>query len=289
MKSDRQSRLLLALLRGGRFLALGSLLALGLALGGCRRDGLVDFLSENEERGVRRAVSGELERGFSHGGLGEERVRACLTNAYEKARKRVAANANSGVIPFYFTLSDMNIAKEYARDAKGPQLAGNRFVGRFALRLWGAGERASWCDAPRSRGGGKDDFWFLLERFDPIKGGVEVFASPLANLETGTGSSWFGDKSGDRGGYGMVHYRCADLLLGVEGRDDGSWIAQVANGSSRLSLVLGDARLFDIRIGRTLLATSAWEATASKLRDLGLLVETVPVAVGDGTVFLECR
>lgn len=253
------------------------LAALLTALSGCRRANVVDGLSEEEESGLVREVSRQMQKDFGGAGLAREQVRRCLTNAFCMARERALLEATCDVIPLYCRLNEGKAGEGVLGGT------GNRFV----LDVWGCGARKAWRDDVLD----SDDthrIWLVFETFDRSSGQYMVVASSLENLVHGLGSSWSGGKDGGVGGYGATEYRCNDLLLGLE-REPGSWIWEVAEGESRLYFLLGDARRFGFRIGRVVHGESDWRTRVDSLKAQGLLVEMVPLARSAGGCFLECR
>ena len=253
------------------------LAALLTALSGCRRANVVDGLSEEEESGLVREVSRQMQKDFGGAGLAREQVRRCLTNAFCMARERALLEATCDVIPLYCQLSD----GKGDEDILGGK--GNRFV----LDVWGCGARKAWRDDVLD----SDDthrIWLVFETFDRTSRRYMVVASSLENLVHGLGSSWSGGKDGGVGGYGATEYRCNDLLLGME-RKSGTWVGKVAEGESRLYFLLGEARRFGFRIGRVVHGESDWRRRVDSLKAQGLLVEMAPLARSAGGCFLECR
>lgn len=255
------------------FLALTTLLT---ALSGCRRDSVVDCLSEEEESDCARMVSRRMQKTAGVAGLTREQFHRCLTNAFRMARERAFREATYDVIPLYCQLSDGNGDEGI--------LDGER--NRFVLDVWGSGTRKAWRDDVLDSGDDVHRIWLAFETFDRSSGQYEVFASSLENLVHGLGSSWSNRKG--VGGYGATQYRCNDLLLGME-RESESWVRKVADGECRLYFLLGDGHRFGFRIGRTVYGASDWRARVESLKMQGVLVEMIPLAKFGKGCFLECR
>lgn len=254
------------------------LAALLTALSGCRRDNVVDRLSEEEEADCARMVSRRMQKAVGGVGLTREQFHQCLTNALRMARERVLREATYDVIPLYCRLSEGKAGEGVLGGT------GNRFV----LDVLGCGRRRAWDDDVSDAGDDAHRIWLVFESFDRTSRRYTVVSSSLENLEHGMSSSWSGGKNGGVGGYGAIGYRCNDLLLGLE-REPGSWIGEVAEGESRLYFLLGDARRFGFRIGRVVHGESDWRRRVDSLKAQGLLVEMVPLARSAGGCFLECR
>ena len=252
------------------------LAALLTALSGCRRDNVVDRLSEEEEADCARMVSRRMQKAVGGVGLTREQFHKCLTNALRMARARVLREATYDVIPLYCQLSD----GKGDEDILGGK--GNRFV----LDVWGCGRRRAWYDDVSDAGDDAHRIWLVFETFDRSSGQYMVVASSLENLVHGLGSSWSNRKG--VGGYGATQYRCNDLLLGMERKSE-TWVRKVADGECRLYFLLGDARRFGFRIGRVVHGESDWRRRVDSLKAQGLLVEMVPLAISAGGCFLECR
>lgn len=249
-----------------------------LVLCGCHRDGVVDQLSEAEERSLARTVSWHMKKVSGGDGLTYEQVHRCMTNAFRMAQERFAIKATYDVIPLYCPLSGWKDNEDVLGDKRH----------RFVLDVWGCGRRKAWCDDAAYAG--DDDpqpVWLVFETFDQESGRCMVVSSSLANLVHGRGSFWSDNGNGGEGLDGKTQYGCNDLMLGAE-RGPESWVRDVADGKARLYFLLCVGRFFGFRIGRREFESSDWRSEVVDLKAKGLLVEMAPLSRFDNGCFLEC-
>lgn len=240
--------------------------AVMLSASACRREeeSIVSYTAYEEIAFARSVMSAVMSASRGERSLEYERMRRCVENGFlmAHARLRYASAPNSKVIPLYCRLSSEVSGTDGGKNG-------------FSMNIWGFGEREAWSEMSR--------VWIVLETFDRQKGRYETIASSLKNIVQEHNHLWGGEN------FGESVYLCGDPQLGLM-TDDGSWLQNVANGDTKMYLLLTSGRAsLPNRMGRVVYDALDWERRVNIYRSSGRLVRLVPFFRFDGGCFLECQ
>ena len=237
--------------------------AMLLILSACSRNDVLDC-SHESMREFEAHVKWEVDQIKERVDLRPLSVQASVSNAFEKARKRKKCGANYGVVPVYCSIGEDDFRRDQDTDShKG-----------FRIDIENFGTRVSWDDL--------DQIWLMIVLPSRSDGRCEVIESSLWNIKHGMGSSWSMYEFGD------FWCRCNDPRLGW-GEESLSWHTIVAEGSCKLFLLMDSGKAWGRKHGRKFYGQSAFENNLQRLKDLGVVVELVPIAYSKKKCFLECR